>query len=172
MISAQCRAARALLDWSQQELADAAGVGVVTVRQFEAGIGVPRNATTEMLMTTLESAGVQFIAGNGAGAGVRLSAAVESLEQFLSFLRLYDHNRLRSKAQHVGQMPQFGYSFAYHNREGADLMYRGRRLGQVRWRDGRVSFTPPLLGGGDPALSDEVFDAWVSRAEYHGATGL
>ena len=35
--SSQCRAARALLDWSQQDLAAKAGVGLVTIHQLEAG---------------------------------------------------------------------------------------------------------------------------------------
>jgi hypothetical protein len=69
--SAQCRAGRALVDWSQQQLADAARVGVVTVRQFEGG-GTPRNATLDVIQRALESAGVVFIAENGGGPGVRL----------------------------------------------------------------------------------------------------
>lgn len=72
---AQCRAARALLDWSQQQLADAARVGIVTVRQFEGGGARPRNATLEVISRALESAGVEFIAENGGGPGVRLRKA-------------------------------------------------------------------------------------------------
>ena len=73
MITAtQCRAARALLDWSQQELADSAGVGIVTVRQLEAGNTQPRRATLEVVRRALESAGVEFIDENGGGPGVRL----------------------------------------------------------------------------------------------------
>lgn len=74
MKPAQCRAARALLDWSQQQLADAAGVGVVTVRQLEAGSSQPRRATMEVLRRALESAGVQFVdEGDSAqGSGVVL----------------------------------------------------------------------------------------------------
>jgi transcriptional regulator with XRE-family HTH domain len=68
----QCRAARGLIDWSQIELAEAARVGVVTVRQFEKGAAEPRNSTLEVLQRALESAGVEFIAENGGGAGVRL----------------------------------------------------------------------------------------------------
>lgn len=36
MVPAQCRAARAWLGWTQQDLADRARVGVSTVRDFEA----------------------------------------------------------------------------------------------------------------------------------------
>ena len=68
----QCRAARALLDWSQQELATRAKVGVVTVRQLEAGIKEPRRATLTVVKQALESGGVEFIDENGGGAGVRL----------------------------------------------------------------------------------------------------
>ncbi|WP_188583412.1 helix-turn-helix domain-containing protein [Azorhizobium oxalatiphilum] len=69
---AQCRAARALLDWSQQQLADAARVGVVTVRQFEAGASQPRNSTLDVIERAFEGAGVLFIDQNGHGPGVRL----------------------------------------------------------------------------------------------------
>jgi transcriptional regulator with XRE-family HTH domain len=73
MITAeQCRAARGLLDWSQAELADKAGVGIVTVRQFEAGDHEPRRATLDVIKRAFESAGVEFIDQNGGGPGLRL----------------------------------------------------------------------------------------------------
>ena len=70
--SAQCRAARALLDWSQQDLADQASIGIVTVRQLEAGMHAPRKATMIVVRRALETAGVEFIDENGGGPGVRL----------------------------------------------------------------------------------------------------
>ena len=69
---AQCRAGRGLLAWSQQELANAAGVGVVTVHQLEAGTSEPRRSTLEVVRRAFEAAGVVFIDENGGGAGVRL----------------------------------------------------------------------------------------------------
>lgn len=69
---AQCRAARGLLDWSQKDLAEAARVGIVTIRQFEAAAAEPRNATLEAIGRAFEAAGVEFIPENGGGAGVRL----------------------------------------------------------------------------------------------------
>jgi predicted transcriptional regulator len=70
--SVQCRAARGLLDWSQQELADQAKVGIVTIRQLEAGTHEPRRSTLQVVRLAFESAGVQFIDENGGGEGVRL----------------------------------------------------------------------------------------------------
>lgn len=69
---AQCRAARGLLDWTQQELADKAGVGVVTIRLLEAGQTIPRRATLRVIQNAFESADVELISANGGGAGVRL----------------------------------------------------------------------------------------------------
>ena len=68
----QCKAARGLLSWSQQELAQRARVGVVTIHQLETGISQPRRATLEVIRRAFESAGVEFIDENGGGLGVRL----------------------------------------------------------------------------------------------------
>jgi transcriptional regulator with XRE-family HTH domain len=73
MITAsQCRAARGLLDWTQQELADAARIGVATVRQLEGSGAETRQATLAVLKWALETAGIEFIDENGGGPGVRL----------------------------------------------------------------------------------------------------
>jgi predicted transcriptional regulator len=64
---AQCRAARALLDWSQEKLAETADVGIVTVRQFEAGTTKPRPATTKVIRQAFEEASVEFINGKRVG---------------------------------------------------------------------------------------------------------
>jgi DNA-binding XRE family transcriptional regulator len=70
--SAQCRAARGLLDWSQAVLAQCAGVGVVTIRQLEGDLKQTRRATLSVVRAAFEKAGVEFIDENGGGAGVRL----------------------------------------------------------------------------------------------------
>ncbi|MGF1552372.1 MAG: helix-turn-helix domain-containing protein [Paracoccaceae bacterium] len=70
----QIRAARALLDWSQSRLAEAAGVSLPTVKRIE-GKGPGRSAvdTLVAIESALEQAGVVFIAENGGGgAGVRM----------------------------------------------------------------------------------------------------
>jgi transcriptional regulator with XRE-family HTH domain len=75
---AQCRAARGLLDWTQQELAQKAGLGIVTVRQLEAGTHKPRRATLDVVRRAFERAGVEFIYENGGGAGVRFRKPTRS----------------------------------------------------------------------------------------------
>jgi transcriptional regulator with XRE-family HTH domain len=70
----QIKAARALLGWSQDELAARAGISIATIKRLEAaegGIG-GRAETREALVTTLQKAGIEFLSGNGAGVGVRL----------------------------------------------------------------------------------------------------
>jgi transcriptional regulator with XRE-family HTH domain len=69
--AAQCRAARGLLDWTQQELADAAHVGVATVRLFESEATETRHATLAVLRRAFEMAGVEFT--NSDKPGVRLT---------------------------------------------------------------------------------------------------
>jgi transcriptional regulator with XRE-family HTH domain len=68
----QCRAARGLLGWTQQDLANQARVGIVTVNQLETGLSQPRLATLDVIQRAFESAGVEFIDENGGGRGVRL----------------------------------------------------------------------------------------------------
>jgi len=72
MEPSQCRAARGLLEWTQDDLANAAQVSVVSVRQFEKRSVVPHRATLASLRRALEAAGIVFIEQNGGGPGVRL----------------------------------------------------------------------------------------------------
>jgi transcriptional regulator with XRE-family HTH domain len=72
MSPAQARAARGLLDWARDDLADRCGVAVRTILRFEAGGSETRPATLAAIRAALEAAGVEFIAENGGGPGVRL----------------------------------------------------------------------------------------------------
>jgi predicted transcriptional regulator len=72
--SSQIRGARAILRLGQAELAEAAQVSLETIKRIEAMEGElrVRLVTLNKIKNALESAGVQFIAENGGGAGVRL----------------------------------------------------------------------------------------------------
>ena len=73
----QIRAARALLRWTAQNLADVSGVGVATIRRIELMDGVPSGQvrTIEALRGALEDAGVEFIGSPSDRPGVRLKPA-------------------------------------------------------------------------------------------------
>ena len=68
--SAQCRAARALLGWTQAMLADRAGVARKTVAHFEVGRRALLARTRRDITETFERAGLEFIWSPAASEGV------------------------------------------------------------------------------------------------------
>ncbi len=79
LTSAQVRAARGLLGWSQGELANRAGLGFATVQRAERHFGTIKGMveTVLKLQQALESAGVEFIDGDqDKRPGVRLSQPI------------------------------------------------------------------------------------------------
>jgi DNA-binding XRE family transcriptional regulator len=70
----QVKAARALLAWSQEQLAADADVSIPTIKRLEAQDGPlgGRDETSIKIRSALEAAGVEFIDENGGGPGVRL----------------------------------------------------------------------------------------------------
>ncbi|TXN40651.1 helix-turn-helix transcriptional regulator [Methylobacterium sp. WL30] len=68
---AQCRAARALLDWTREDLARESKVSRATIADYETGKRPARERTTDDLRQALEAGGIEFTPENGGGAGVR-----------------------------------------------------------------------------------------------------
>ena len=69
MTPAQCRAARAWLNLSQDALASAANVSNSTVRDFEVGRRVPIAATLAAMKAAMEKQGLVFV-DNGQSLGI------------------------------------------------------------------------------------------------------
>lgn len=65
MTTLQLKAARALLDWTQQDLAKAAGVHLNVINNIERATTNPRQQTLEKLRRALEENGVAFIGTRG-----------------------------------------------------------------------------------------------------------
>lgn len=65
----QCRAARAWVGWTQDELAERANVAVTTVANFERGVRIPFRNNLKALEAAFVGYGVQFVNG-GLVAGV------------------------------------------------------------------------------------------------------
>jgi transcriptional regulator with XRE-family HTH domain len=70
--AAQCRAGRALIEWSREQLAEASKVALRTIVDFERSARSPREVTLDAIQRALETAGVIFIEANGEAEGVRL----------------------------------------------------------------------------------------------------
>jgi transcriptional regulator with XRE-family HTH domain len=70
---AQLRAARAIVGWSREELADESGMSPQAIREFELGSSDPKMGTVQKWKRALEAAGVAFLDETESdGPGVRL----------------------------------------------------------------------------------------------------
>ena len=63
--SIQIKAARAMLDWSQYDLASATGLSDTTIGNLESGQMSPRSSTASVIRRVLENAGLEFIEPEG-----------------------------------------------------------------------------------------------------------
>jgi DNA-binding XRE family transcriptional regulator len=79
MTPAQCRAARAMLQWSQSELARRAQVARKTIADFEQETRALRRRTRKAITETIEAAGVHFLLGDD-GQVVCITAAEGALQ--------------------------------------------------------------------------------------------
>lgn len=68
------RAARGLLDWTQQRASSEMGIGTGTLAEFEAHESVPRFTTLSRIESTYVDAGVTFV-NDGHRAGALLDRA-------------------------------------------------------------------------------------------------
>lgn len=71
----QVKAARALLEWRQEDLAALSGISLATINKLERNIVSPRAFTLEILQKTFQKSGVEFTEG----PGVRLSDGLFSM---------------------------------------------------------------------------------------------
>jgi transcriptional regulator with XRE-family HTH domain len=71
---AQIRGARIMLRWTAEQLSVEAGVGLQTIKRFEAVEGIPpsRSSTLMDVRRALEGAGIEFVGTPDDGPGVRL----------------------------------------------------------------------------------------------------
>jgi predicted transcriptional regulator len=72
----QLRAARVLLGWSQQDVAERAGIALNTLNNIERGVVDPRKSTWDRVVQVFTDAGIEFIPAGSAsltgGEGVRM----------------------------------------------------------------------------------------------------
>ncbi|MFN7091628.1 MAG: helix-turn-helix transcriptional regulator [Allorhizobium sp.] len=66
----QCRAARAMLGWSQTTLAEAANVSRQTIADFERGAHMPIANNLASITAVFQEAGITLIHAEGGAVGV------------------------------------------------------------------------------------------------------
>jgi transcriptional regulator with XRE-family HTH domain len=75
IVPAQVRAARALLNWSQEELSRAANVSLTTVRDFEGERRTTDTSAMREIRRAFDNEGVAFVSGGpDGGPGVRFAS--------------------------------------------------------------------------------------------------
>ncbi|HEY1096709.1 MAG TPA: helix-turn-helix transcriptional regulator [Alphaproteobacteria bacterium] len=91
--AAQCRAARGLLGWTQQDLAQATGLSKTAIVQFETGLSRARDETLALITMSLIKQGIEFSLPDGVNrraATSQLFADEGALhEEWPAFLRSF-----------------------------------------------------------------------------------
>jgi transcriptional regulator with XRE-family HTH domain len=83
---AQCRAARALLNWSQPHLAEQAGIHVQTISTFEQANSSPSQKTLNCIQNALKQAGIEFQGDTGVKLQSNTVIKLTGPEGFSDFL--------------------------------------------------------------------------------------
>jgi len=126
--ASQIRAARGLLYWSQEELAEASKLSIATIRKIESGHISPRDKTMGAIISALEQANIEFLS-----MGVRLkNNNIVLLQGDDCYLQLLDdiYHTTKSGKQEV----LFMYADnRLVNEEEIESLVRIRKNG-VKWR--------------------------------------
>lgn len=80
---AQCRAARALLNWSQPELAERCDMHVQTISAFESENGSPTKTTLDKILKTFESQGIELLPNHGVCLAKNKIYKTESMSEIM-----------------------------------------------------------------------------------------
>jgi len=101
----QIKAARALLDWAQDKLAEEAGLSVATIRKLELGNISPRGKTNELIRHVFEEAGLEFIEPNGVRERPEGIIVYEGDEGIKAYLEDIYHTSLRNGSEIIQVWP-------------------------------------------------------------------
>jgi transcriptional regulator with XRE-family HTH domain len=83
---AQCRAARALLNWSQPELAELCDIHVQTISNFEKEASTPSKTTLDKISTVLQLHGIVFEEDDGVKRRAQCVQQYKGVEGFKHFM--------------------------------------------------------------------------------------
>jgi len=129
----QIKAARALLDWSQEDLASATDLSIATIRKLELGYISPRSATTTGIRKAFEDAGIEFLDSEGVRRrqeDISTFRGAEGCEDFLEDME-------QTARKNGGEIMIVAMSIrGLSNMFGSDA---GKALGGLAIKDDRIS---------------------------------
>jgi transcriptional regulator with XRE-family HTH domain len=182
-IPAQCRAARALLDWSQAQLAEASSVATKTIADFERGSRTPYDRTLADLRRALEAAGVEFT--NGGQPGVRMKATSDIGDEDLLAMLEKDEFWFIRHGNGIDNKTSLRRALEH----AADLADVGNSISSIRALDDRIVIGPDQIRrmfkqlglsrhqsrAASPADNEKVLGelgAYAARARLSGRSDL
>ncbi len=84
----QCRAGRAWLGWSQEDLAKVAQVALSTVRDFERGEREPIGHNLDAIKRVLERGGIHFESGTDTLSGIKFNPRIKESDTYVPILKM------------------------------------------------------------------------------------
>lgn len=158
----QIKAARSLLDWTQDDLAKAANVSKPAIANLERGTAQPRMETLNAITRAMEEGGVEFTDG----PGVRMRGEVLKVEVFEgknAVFRLWE-DQFETLKKNGGVRMFFGVSEKNIDqvagpkafREMMDKFHKHHITSQLLIREGDTYFVEPISHY--RWVSDEIFE--------------
>ena len=129
----QIAAARVLLGITQIQLADLSGISPSTVKRIESGLAVTA-ANRSAVRAALAKAGVEFIAENGGGPGVRLRKSAKGVEEILQQIDSLE-NKISSMLAPTEPSPEAGMNIMRKAVAKNDLTKLKNRRTRITRRD-------------------------------------
>ena len=163
LTSDQCRAARALLRWSQDDAERQSGVSKKAIATFELGERLLHDQNQQALRRAFEDHGVELIPENGGGAGVRLAKRAAAV---------------CTRFVEVPELDQITFRFSYlnnHRRVGTIARDELRRIGLTQdalsvWNKPR--FQDAVLKRAAEMVDRNELDGKIARIRLNDIRGF
>lgn len=184
IVGRQIRAARALLDMSQDDLAEAAGLTPQAIRKIESGEVQPREGTIADIARVFDEHGVEFTENSG----VKLKPkGIDYYEGQKRFDEFYDYI-FEHLSEHPGNICIYGHSAKLFSKYRKDPDLHRRRMMQIKEQNPDFSVRTLNEVGDDympnaafseykwqkkeffPPISFYVFGSCVALISFEGLT--
>ncbi|MBV8061673.1 MAG: helix-turn-helix domain-containing protein [Alphaproteobacteria bacterium] len=86
--ASQIRAARAILEWSQEDLAERTALSITTIRKIESGGISPRDTTNDSILAVLEDNGIEFTPPEGVNRRKNKITVLDGADSYLHLLNI------------------------------------------------------------------------------------